>query len=337
MLDLAFRDLSFPRLGSGRGADTTAPVASSVSYDTGTDTLTMAVSEACTLYALHNASATPLSAAAIQSGAEVTQALAAGIGYISWDDATWGAGTWYLHLCIKDAAGNATVINPIQHVIPIPGFTETWSSYTAGDTWTQIDVAYTRNTSGIAPTIVADADSPSGKGLSLIGSTANERWISRDDISAALAVRTTERVNWLTKIKLGSAANARSAMGFMDGSSLNTGACISRGGVAGTWDIACQLAGNVSTKTSVTNILTGLADGAIYWIRGEIDGLDVKVRVWADGSGEPSGWNTAGQSATRTAGAAITIDSLDLTIRTAATMWTCLGYSIAIGADAASF
>lgn len=337
MLDLAFRDLSFPRLGSGRGADTTAPVASSVSYDTGTDTLTLTVAEACTLYALHNSSSTPLSAAAIQSGAEVTQALASGIGYITWDDAAWGAGTWYLHICLKDAAGNTSVLTPIEHVIPIPGFTETWSSYTVGDTWTQIDAAYTRNASGIAPTIVADADSPSGKGLSLIGSTANERWISRDDISAALAVRTTERVNWLTKIKLGSAANARSAMGFMDGSSLNTGACISRGGVAGTWDIACQLAGNVSTKTSVTNILTGLADGAIYWIRGEIDGLDVKVRVWADGSGEPSGWNTAGQSATRTAGAAITIDSLDLTIRTAATMWTCLGYSIAIGADAASF
>lgn len=335
MLDLAFRDLSFPRLGSARGADTTAPVASSVSYDTGTDTLTMAVSEACTLYALHNASATPLSAAAIQSGAEVTQALAAGIGYISWDDATWGAGTWYLHLCIKDAAGNATVINPIQHVIPIPGFTETWSTYTVGDTWTQIDAAYTRNASGIAPTIISDAASPSGKALSLIGTTANERWIARDDISAALAFRTTERVNWLVKVRLGSASNARCAMGYMDASSpsLNTGVLFARGSAAGTWDIACQLAGNVNTKTAATNItgMTGLADGAICWIRGEISGTDVKVRAWLDGGSEPGTWTT------RTAGAAITIDSLDLTIRTAATQLTVLGYSIAIGADAASF
>lgn len=112
---------SFPRLGSGRGADTTAPVASSVSYDTGTDTLTLAVSEACTLYAMHNASSTPLSAATIQSGAEVTQALAAGIGYITWDDSAWAAGTWYLHICLVDGAGNATVLTPTEHVIAAAG------------------------------------------------------------------------------------------------------------------------------------------------------------------------------------------------------------------------
>ena len=120
---LAFRDLRLSRLGAmaGGGGDTMAPVISGESYDTGTDTLTLTVSEAVTLYALHNASATPLTAAAIEAGAEVTQALAAGTGFISWDDSAWATGTWYLHVAVKDAAGNTDTIAPIEHIIGATG------------------------------------------------------------------------------------------------------------------------------------------------------------------------------------------------------------------------
>lgn len=107
------------RAAAGGGApDITAPIVASVVYAAGPPTtITFNVNEACTLYALRNASAAPLTGAAIQAGAEVTQAIAAGDGYISWDDSGWAAGTWYLHPAFRDAAGNFTTIAPIAHVI----------------------------------------------------------------------------------------------------------------------------------------------------------------------------------------------------------------------------
>lgn len=330
MLDLAFRDLSFPRLGSGRGADTTAPVASSVSYDTGTDTLTMAVSEACTLYALHNASATPLSAAAIQSGAEVTQALAAGVGYVDWDDSGWGAGTWWLHVALKDGAGNTTVLDPIEHVIAAPGFTETWGGYTVGDTFAQLDAAYSRSGSIIVGTVVTDADAANSKAVR-VGVTSNAfHYMGRDDINAALAARTTERVQVLMQLRFVSTGTTQRAGMGRQASSLNTGLRYARTG-ANANSLGIQVAGDVNTATNFTSLASGLADLACYWVRMEIDGNDLKARHWLDGASEPGTWTT------RTEASAIAFDNLNIIGRALNPCMDVLGYSVAIGADAPEF
>lgn len=110
----------------GGGPAPAAPIVTDEAYDAGTDTLTFQVDPGSpaiyTVYALHNASATPLSAATIEAGAEVTQLTAAGTGYISWDDDAWGAGTWYLHVMVKNmATGLTTVLTPIEHIIASAG------------------------------------------------------------------------------------------------------------------------------------------------------------------------------------------------------------------------
>ena len=130
------------RNGGGGGGDVTGPVVTSIVWDTTTDpdnpSLTFTVDEACTLRALVNTSATPLSAAAIQSGAEVTQALAAGIGYLTFDDSAEPAGTLYLHWSVTDGSGNASVQTALSYVKAAPfvanavrfNGTNTWLSHT---------------------------------------------------------------------------------------------------------------------------------------------------------------------------------------------------------------
>ena len=313
------------------GGDTTDPVVSDVSYDTGTDTLTLTVDEPVTLYALHNASATPLDAATIEAGAEVTQALAAGIGYVDWDDSAWGAGTWYLHVVVKDAAGNSTVLTPIEHIIAAPGFVETWSDYANGNTFTELDAAYARNSTGFTTNVLTDAGGPDGLGVDLITDTNIVRRMDRDDITAALAARTTERVNILAKVRFASLANSRAGIGFSSASAVFVGAAIWRAGSG--WSVGCMLAGdpfNLTNKTDTS--VTSQADSGLFWVRIEVDGLDAKVRAWADGGSEPGTWTT------RTAGAAIAFSRLDLvTARLGGPNLRVLGYSVGIDADAPSF
>ena len=114
-----------PRKATGGGGDVTGPVVTSIVWDTTTDpdnpTLTFTVNENCTLRALVNTSATPLSAAAIQSGAEVTEPITAGIGYLDFDDSAEPAGTLYLHWSVTDGSGNASVQTALSYTKAAPG------------------------------------------------------------------------------------------------------------------------------------------------------------------------------------------------------------------------
>ena len=306
----------------------TAPVISGETYDPVADKLTLTVSEPVTLYALHNASATPLTAAAIKSGAEVTQALAAGVGYIDWNDDSWGAGTWYLHVAVEDADGLTDTIAPIEHIKPIPGFAEDWSAYAVGNTFTELAADYTRNASQLLCTIVADAAAPSGKGCDISSNTSNERFMHRNDIDAALALRTTERIQWKGLVRMASLNNGRAWLGFsVDIGNLHTGIIISRTG--SVWTVSCQLEGNPSSLSNTTAALTGLSDGDLVRVIGEIDGLDVKVKAYLDGDPVPGTWTT------RTAASAISLPELHLGARVTGVNMRVLGYTLAIGADAA--
>ncbi len=307
----------------------TAPIVTGEDYDPDTDTLTFTVDEPVTLYALHNASATPLSAATIKAGAEITQALAAGIGYVDWVDDLWGAGTWYLHVMVEDADGLSTVLTPIQHVKPIPGFAEDWSLYSVGNAFADLEAEYTRNPNTISVAIAADASGPDGKRCEIIGVTSNERFISRDDITTALSFRTTERIQFRALLRMASLANARSFVGWaVDTTNVHTGIHITRN--ASTWTIACQLEGNPNTPGSnSTNMLSGVADNALVRIVCEIDGLDIKGKAYLDGNPEPGSWTV------RTAASAISFPQLGLGVRVSGNGLWVLGYTLAIGMDAA--
>jgi len=94
------------RNGGGGSADTTAPVLSGVSYDSGTNTLLFTSDEAGTYYWLKNTSATPLPGAEIAAAADGFGAATATANSITVNDDAWGEALWRVHLTVKDAAGN---------------------------------------------------------------------------------------------------------------------------------------------------------------------------------------------------------------------------------------
>lgn len=309
------------------GAAGAGPVISDVVYNTTTNTLTFKVSKPVTLFATHNTSATPMTAAAIEAAAEVTQVLAAGDGFIDLNDDFWGYDTFYIHVAAKDSGGLTDTIAPIKHIRPIPGFTERWTPYAVGNTFTELAAGYTRNAGSFLADIVADAAAPAGKGCDISSSTANERFMHRNDIDAALALRTTERIQWKGLVRMASLSNGRAWLGFsVDIGNLHTGIVISRTG--SVWTVSCQLEGNPSSLSNSTAALTGLSDGDLVRVIGEIDGLDVKVKAYLDGDPVPGTWTT------RTAASAISLPELHLGARVSGVNMRVLGYTLAIGADA---
>lgn len=329
MMQLGFGlGLTMQQSGGG-GGDVTAPVITDAALVGGT--MTANVNEPGTAFWLFNLSATPLTGAAIISSALGSAAIAGGINYIPVDDSGLTPGvSYYLHLTVRDAASNSTtpgaVIGP--YIVPIPSFLETWSSYVAGNTFTELDPAYSRTDTAALTTIVSDASGPSGLACQI--SAGAHKSVLRDDITSALAARTTERVQVRVKWRLLATANARGGFGHRVSLDSNTGILVQRFG-ATNHSVYLQVAGNPSTGTNTTALASSLNDNAILWTLIEIDGVDLKGKAWLDGAGEPGSWTT------RTEASAIAIASMGPAMRAGAPSHQILGYRVAIGADAGSF
>ena len=309
--------------------DVTAPVLSNQVFNSGTDVLTVDSTEGGTFYGHWSASAV-LSNALIQSSATTIIACAPGVGYYTVSDVGLAPGTWYLQYGIKDAANNFGAGVPVSQVIAAPTFTETWSSYVNGNNWTQLDVAYARSSANFSSTIQTDANGPAGLALRTGAAASNDYRINRDDITAALAIRSTsDRVQVLAKCRgTTTTTSQRAAIGYFDGTN-NWGIRVARGGVNNN-PVYLQSGGNVSTGGNET-LLSTLNDSALFWMRIEVNGLDIKGKLWLDGASEPGAW------VTRTLASNVAFPRLDLMVRSADPCLDILGYSCTIGADAPTF
>lgn len=210
------------------------------------------------------------------------------------------------------------------------GFLEDWSSYAVGNTFTELDAAYSRSAATVAGTIVTNADGPAGKALQFGVTSAAHQALTRDDISTAIAARTTERIQVRCLWKMGTTASARGGFGHRIAADSHTGILISRFSNI-NHEVYLQVAGNPSTFTNTTGLGTGYDDGQLVWTLMEIDGNNLKGKVWLDGASEPGSWTT------RTEGSAISVSTMGMTLRTGNPSHELLGYRVAIGADAATF
>ena len=202
-------------------------------------------------------------------------------------------------------------------------FTEDWSTYTVGDTFTQLDAQYGRLSSAISGTILTEASAPSGKTCEY--GSASHAWLGRDDADAAIAARTTERVQVLALFRLGNSTDARGGFGHYISASASTGFGIHRFG-ATSQAVYVRVNGDPNTTTNATVVGSGYSDGDLLWVRMEIDGTAIKGRVWLDGAGEPGTWTT------RTEGSAISIPTMRLMGRRGNI--SLLYWSMGIGEDA---
>lgn len=322
------------RLGMGRGGagggGLGAPVITGQAYDEPTNEITANVDQAGTAFWLFNQVATPLSAAFIIANAVGSAAVTTGINYLTADDTGLPSGTNYLHFTVRNATSQAT--DPgvvVAFTMPVLSFLEDWSSYAAGDDFADLDPAYSRTDTAALTSIVTNASGPAGLACQI--SSGAHKSLFRDDITAALALRTTsQRVQVRTKWKLLSTANARGGFGHRVATDSNTGIIIQRFGPT-AHAAYIQVAGNPSTGTNATGIASGLSDNAILWTLMEIDGLNIKGKAWLDGAGEPGSWTT------RTEATAIAVASMGPCGRAGSPSHEILGYRVAIDADAGTF
>jgi hypothetical protein len=317
---------------SGRGGGSgVAPI--TTSSLSGSD-ITFTSDQPGTYFNKWTASATALPGASIESGYTTSQAIAAGTGYVTFTDSGLAIGTWYLHQTVKNAAGLYSVDEVETWVVAAPAFSETWSAYTAGNNWTQLDTAYARSSSSLNSDIAAHANppAPAGKKLLIGVASANPYRMDRDDITAALAARTTEDVDVLVKFICPSGAtNTRFGMGYLAPGDLNWGIFVNHYG-AGNTVFGIHTNDDINSIVNYTALVNPAADGAVYYCRFNISGVNLRGQFWLHGGSDPGGW-----AQTRTVGAAISFPRLDLTARVAAQSLEILGYTVSIGGTAASF
>lgn len=314
------------RAGAGGGGGGSAPVLTLETY--AGDDLTLSSDLPGTGFWKWSATSTPLSGPAIEAAPFGTAAFPAGI--IAQTIADPGVGTWYLNIVNKNAGGYSNVIT-VEEIITAPPNTwiEDWSDYVNGNTFTELDAAYTRSNGAVSTTVQTEAGGPAGLGVVVnISSLASHR-LTRDDISTALAARTTERVQFLFKIKFTTLANCRAAIGMVSGNSV-WGCHVARNGSG--WQVYVTNGGDyTSVGAPLTQIVTNQSDGDVFYIRIEIDGANIRGTAWEPPASEGA------FSAPVSPGANITVTNCAMAVRTIGDNLNVLGYSVGIGADAPSF
>jgi len=303
------------------------PVLTQISYVG--DDLELEIDIDGTGYWKWSASATPLTGAAIKAAPDGTEAWF-GPGTVLETIADPGPGTWYLNLVAENVAGFSNVIT-ITEVVPGQTFLEDWSSYAVGNTFTELDAAYSRTNTAITASIVSNADGPDGKACQLTNSGVASLRIWRDDIATALGLRTTERVQFLFKVKFTTLASSRNALGMVSGNNV-WGVNVSRFG--GGHAISAGNSSDFTSASPYNMVSENQTDGDVFYIRIEIDGVNVRVRDWEPATPESEGGTWTQDLA---AGSAVTVTNCSLAQRITGNGLEVLGYSVGIDADAPSF
>jgi hypothetical protein len=216
--------------------------------------------------------------------------------------------------------------------LPVGSVFEDWSWLTVGNTFTEVDARYSRETSTVSASVVTDADAPSGKAVQWGVTTNAHRWARSDDFGTFLAGRTTETVQFLVLFRLLTTATYRGGLGHTVATDQHTGIYIQRNSST-NHAVSVQGLGSPSTPSN-TALIGTYNDGDVIWIRAEVSGTTIKGRSWlksagAPGSvGEPTGWTTY------TAGSALAFTTLGPMTRNFNPAVQILYYSAAIDGTA---
>jgi len=276
----------------GGGGGVSGPTLTNVTYTELTETLTATASEAGTMFYLVNDTPS-MTGAAIEAAVIATTgeaygsyALEAGANSDMPDFSGVASGNYYLHLVLKVGTVYSNVVSKGYTFAAVgTEYAEDWSSYANGDTWTQIGADYTRNSTGFVPSIVTDAEGAAGLQC-LWGVSSNaHRWMTRDDIAAALA-GSWSVVEVLIKIRA-QGTDCRAGYGYSSAANVFTGLTVNHYS-SGT-SIGILVEGDPAAAP--TQMVTAISTDSIYWARLRIDGTEtIQGKAWADGAIEPASW-----------------------------------------------
>lgn len=219
-------------------------------------------------------------------------------------------------------------------IVPETGqtFAEPWA-YTNGNTWTQLDTAYTRTSANIVPSIVTDGTAPNGVRLEADSIASTPAGMYRDDIATAIAGGWT-RLQMAGRFRIPSVVNPRGGFGWFSGTAFY-GIRVSRGSSSGTGSARLYAGQDYSVTTGTSSWGATYSDDQFLRFRIEIgvpDKQTIRGKIWT-GSTEPA-WGGA-ETFTLTTGSAMNPPWLGiLTWNNVTDCMKVLGYSVGIDADA---
>ena len=301
------------------------PVVADESYDGAADLLSFVVSKSVTFHGLYNTDPTPLAAGAIEAGADIVRPLAAGVNHIDWSDDLWGYGAFWLHCMVRDEDGNTQVLTPVAHTRVSPVFSEDWQTFSAGSLPRGAGQRYNYGPSGNTSAEITEAGD-----LRMYGITSSPRWVYDTLSAAALANRTSEVVQVYMRITNLAEEQTRGGIGYNQTLNKFYGLSIQ-------YDTTASLTRYRALRGSDINqigggpVLLSVAAGTPVDVLMEIDGSEIRFKVWEVGQPEPEAWVAFENS---DAGMAIAWPRLDFTTRVTSTNYLVHGWSLGIGSPA---
>lgn len=180
----------------------------------------------------------------------------------------------------------SSITNPSAGTV----YTEDWSTYAVGDTFTQLDTSYGRSSSVIDVLVASDTTAPGGQRINLTMSTNSPGYLRRDDtlITDGTWSRFQIRGRFRTQVHV----NARGGIGWGSASSAY-GIQIRRSSSSGTNTIALLNAGDMSSSTAGTTLFSSIADNTSYdfLLNLASDKRTLSYKVWLTSGSEPGSYD----------------------------------------------
>lgn len=168
-------------------------------------------------------------------------------------------------------------------------YSEDWAGYTVGNTLTEIEVLYDRNSgSGFSASITSDTEGPAGKAAMMNVSVSNQRGMWRADAQSfgntnSANVTKTQALFFFQHLDV--AASGRYPLRFVgtDAFTWNPGVFV--------YNNNCRLQiDSDGINVNVGTSLGTLVSGTYYWLRLEQEGTTIRGSLWESGDPEPSSW-----------------------------------------------
>ena len=166
-------------------------------------------------------------------------------------------------------------------------YADDWASYTAGDTWTQLDTLYNRNNDSHNNLIEVEAGAPAGKSNRLSVAQLNTGVAFLEAAGTFGATNNATKTTYMESLFCFRHIGGNNSR-YMLGHTVPTQNWI---------DMFCKIVNDRVVMEDDTGLsaldIGGVVSGSTYFLRLQLDNaLNMKARYWLKDASEPEAWNT---------------------------------------------
>ena len=196
--------------------------------------------------------------------------------------------TLYRRTTYTNAAGS-TVVDVAAPAVTGKTYSDDWAGYTVGNTWTQLDTLYNRNSTQIDLDVISDASGPAGKSISVDAATSNFRavWLAGASTFGIAQAASTSRTQGLYLFKHIGTNSGRYLIRFINDALTGAGP-----GLLVFNGTAWLQINTDSENAAVGTNMGALTVNSYYWVRIEQAADTIKAKLWDFGDAEPASFTS---------------------------------------------